>query len=81
MFGEPFSARLKCPICGRKEPHLVRLVEINFTLAQIHFTAYCSNCMNHSIAESNEPSETMHYKCDYAYYDSIEPLEDKPIMN
>jgi len=81
MFLEPFSAEMRCPVCGRKEPHLIELDSIHFKEKIITFLAHCSHCNKVEFMMSGNPALPMMYKCTYQYWDEIEPLEDKPNPN
>lgn len=80
MWGEPFSAEMKCPICNRMTPHLIELDSIHFIQKVILFHATCSVCED-SAFEAGEKASSYLYKCDYEYFNSITPLEDEPCKN
>lgn len=81
MFGESFSAEMKCPICNKIHAHLIELDSIHFKEKVILFNATCSNCQRVEMMMINHKAEPFVYKCSFEYWDSIEPLEDKPFLN
>lgn len=81
MWGEPFSCSMKCPKCNSMMPHLIVLDTIYFKEQIILFEATCAECQRLSFLVNGEPTQPYLYKCDYAYWASIQPIEDDPCPN
>lgn len=77
MFGEPFSAEMKCPICNKLHAHLIVLDTIHFKEKIITFEATCANCQRVQMMMFNHNADPFLYKCSYEYWNSLEPKEDK----
>lgn len=80
MFGEPFAMVMMCKDCKVKTTHLIELDSIHFKEKLILFWSTCSVCQDCAF-EAGEKATSYLNKCDYEWWDSAEPLEDKVCKN